>query len=154
MRKLLIQCALLVTLAVAAGLLINAGHWFNCARQACSTQPEASEFLPVPVEASQVVEWYQQKHLIVDARSEEAYAEGHIPTALSAPRGDRRALAKVVDCCVLQEQVLVYCSGEQCEDSFVVGEELFHAGFITVLIYEGGFAEWQQQGLTVERGAP
>nr|WP_320114106.1 rhodanese-like domain-containing protein [uncultured Desulfuromonas sp.] len=154
MKKLFIQCGMLLVLAVSVGLLINVRHWQNCTEETCLPEVAGQEYLPVPVDAAQVVQWRKQKHLIVDARSVDAYAEGHLPSALSAPRGDRRALSKVVDCCLLQEQVLVYCSGVHCDDSFVVGEELFRAGFTSVLLYEGGFADWQQQGFAVERGMP
>ena len=154
MKKLLLQCSVLLLVAIVGGFLINIGHWLHCAQRACSTETIGEDYLPLPVTVPQVLAWQRQKQLIVDARSAEAYSEGHIPTARSVPRGDRRALAKVVDCCLLQERVLVYCSGEQCEDSFVVGEELFHAGFTTVMLYDGGFADWQQRGLSVERGMP
>ncbi|EAT14266.1 rhodanese-like domain-containing protein [Desulfuromonas acetoxidans] len=154
MKKLFRQCCLLVAVAVVLGLIINIRHWQNCTQEACLTPPEAGEYLPIPIDAVQVVQWQKQNHLIVDARSVEAYVEGHLPAALSVPRGDRRALSNVVDCCLVQEQVLVYCSGEHCDDSFVVGEELFRAGFTTIMLYEGGFADWQQRGFAVERGMP
>jgi rhodanese-related sulfurtransferase len=154
MKRPLIQPLILVGLATVLGLLLNATYVLEVFQPTPELEVKVvGEYLPIPVEIADVEAWWQERGVIVDARSEAAFAEGHVPTAHSVPRGDRRALSKMVDCC-LSDKVLVYCSGEQCDDSFIVGEELFRIGFRQVMIYEAGFGEWQSSGRPIERGAP
>jgi rhodanese-related sulfurtransferase len=46
--------------------------------------------------------------------------------------------------------VVIYCSNYQCASSEYAARKLKEKGFTKVSVYEGGMAEWYQQGLPVE----
>jgi len=45
-----------------------------------------------------------------------------------------------------QDALLIYCSGYECDDSLVLASYLQEAGFTNIVIYAGGYSEWQQYG--------
>jgi 3-mercaptopyruvate sulfurtransferase SseA len=48
--------------------------------------------------------------------------------------------------------LVLYCSGYGCPDSFDLGIILLAEGYRDVRVFEGGFPEWADAGLPVERG--
>jgi rhodanese-related sulfurtransferase len=50
-------------------------------------------------------------------------------------------------------RLVVYCSGADCEDSRYVASELAARGFPNIVLFEGGFEQWEEAGLPVESGA-
>jgi 3-mercaptopyruvate sulfurtransferase SseA len=92
--------------------------------------------------------------LILDARPEIFYRLGHIPSALSLPRDDfedqYHSLAQLLG--THRDQVLVvYCSGNDCTDSQMVGNALEHLGYPHVRLFRGGWSEWQGGNLPEEK---
>ena len=90
-----------------------------------------------------------------DARRTSAYREGHIKGARSFPvweNVDEKLQALVREGLDASAPVVVYCSGGDCEDSHLLGERLFLAGFDAVRVYTGGFPDWQARGLPQSRG--
>lgn len=152
---------LIVLLAAAVGLAVNSQMlWRVLSGQTLNTVPvsvdgSADMILPLPVELAEVRELRGSTTLLIDARSREAFAEGHLPGARSLSRGDEVSgvgalLAEVP----LSTPLIVYCSGYDCNDSFELAEGLIAAGYRQVRIYEGGFSEWRDAGLPVERVQP
>jgi len=111
--------------------------------------------------------------LVVDARSPEAYAKGHIPGAvnldvdtLSENKGDvagvlkpfsvlRRLLSKAgVD----PSKHLVVYSGMDSVGDFKAATRLFwileYVGYERVSVLDGGFAKWKAENRDVAKGAP
>jgi rhodanese-related sulfurtransferase len=92
--------------------------------------------------------------LFVDAREADEYAEGHIPGALSLPFD-----TSVTDPVALEaldpagKALIVYCGGGTCELSMNLAFALVQAGHKKVLVYMGGYPEWQGAGLPVEKGS-
>ena len=66
----------------------------------------------------------------VDEKVKGFYGEGHDPGA----------------------PIVVYCSGGDCEDSHMLGQKLFFAGFNNVLVYKDGYPDWVRRGLAVAKG--
>lgn len=80
--------------------------------------------------------------LFVDARESDFFEEGHIPGAINLPREDillakSGAVPKDKD-----RRLIVYCSGEDCEDSKIVAKGLSVMGYSNVSVYGGGWEEW------------
>lgn len=138
---LLKRCAIIIAIALITGLTVN--HVQIGALWRHVEVHLVKNYAPLPVELDFVLQWQQQGKLIVDARSQDNYADGHIARAHSVPVADQLQLQAVVDCCIEGGQVLVYCSSTSCVDSFIVGEALFVAGFNQIYLYEAGFAGWQ-----------
>lgn len=89
--------------------------------------------------------------VFVDARSPEAYRQGHIPGAVNLP--DRQfddffgAFFEEVD----PERVLItYCAGEHCPLSASLAEKLREAGYDKAFVLEDGWGKWKRRDLPVE----
>ena len=80
--------------------------------------------------------------VVVDARSPEAYAAGHIP--------DARQLARPVTVDALPDQpIVVYCWGPGCNGATKLAHELAQLGH-PVKEMIGGFEYWAREGHPVE----
>ncbi len=83
--------------------------------------------------------------VIVDARADEPYEEGHIPGAVQI---DHYQLERYLDDAMQfigpADKVFVYCNGGACEDSIFVCQDLFEAGIDLdrIFLYAGGWAQW------------
>jgi rhodanese-related sulfurtransferase len=99
--------------------------------------------------------------LLLDARRSEAYAEGHLPGALSLPVWEEGLQAKIAGLASGANAaradaylpVLIYCAGGDCEDSRLLAVQLRHAGHRNLRVYTGGFPDWESHAWPVERGA-
>ncbi|NLC71847.1 MAG: rhodanese-like domain-containing protein [Desulfuromonadaceae bacterium] len=118
-----------------------------------SEERHPGEIFLIPVAMDEVREMVARGAVLVDARAEEAYREGHIAGAISLP------LAMAVEELIpftkrvpAATPIIVYCSGYGCRDSHELGARLIEAGYGEVLVYEGGFPEWRDQGLPTGRG--
>ncbi|HEY2955068.1 MAG TPA: rhodanese-like domain-containing protein [Candidatus Eisenbacteria bacterium] len=92
--------------------------------------------------------------LVIDAREADDYKDGHIGGAISLPYND--AMAEPERVSRLDpggRPIVVYCSGGDCELSMDLAKLMVQAGKRKVLVYEGGFPEWQSAGYAVVRGA-
>jgi rhodanese-related sulfurtransferase len=94
--------------------------------------------------------------MFIDARRSESYEAGHIAGARSIAVWEHGADAKVsalqTEAVPPDQVIVVYCSGERCEDSSRLAEKLALAGFFNVYVYSGGFAEWQFIDGSVRQG--
>ena len=113
------------------------------------------------VDSSQVVQLFrdpryeQELVVFIDARDDRHYQEGHIPGAYQFDHyRAENYLATVLPVSEAAEQIVVYCTGGDCEDSEFAAITLRHAGIPTekLFVYGGGMTEWATNGLPVEIG--
>ncbi|MFQ5748089.1 MAG: rhodanese-like domain-containing protein [Planctomycetota bacterium] len=173
----LVQALLFLALSLGTGLLGNAllpqgldlgRDYFPAGATPQGEEPRPAHGLPDhpygKPEARDVLAYSEfagedDSILILDARHDADYLEGHIPGAVSLdfykldeklPRM-RPLLEKAVT-------VIVYCNGGDCEDSLNLAQDLvFRYNLLTedqVLVYEGGITEWRELGYPIEQGAP
>lgn len=92
--------------------------------------------------------------LFIDARSAGEYNDAHIPGAVLITVGEAPTkIPQLKD--VLKDKVLVpYCHGAGCHLSDKVAYSLFDAGYKKVVIYFGGWPEWTQANMPVEKYEP
>lgn len=84
-----------------------------------------------------------QSHAIIDARSELQFTFGHIPGAISVP-ADSPDLESLIERHNLREQkIIAYCSSAQCDLAERLAEKLIALGCEEVVIYTGGWEEWE-----------
>ena len=86
---------------------------------------------------------------VVDVREAEDYEKGHVPGAISLPKGtwdNPKGLAK-------DKTNVVYCYSQQCHLAAHACIAFAAKGF-PVMELEGGFKSWEQHELDVETGAP
>jgi rhodanese-related sulfurtransferase len=96
---------------------------------------------------------FQTGAVLIDARKDERFAEGHIPDAISMP-------VELVyemeldpqDFVPLDVPVIVYCDGNECTDSKTLRALLLEQGYLDVRIFEGGITLWSQESLEIETG--
>ena len=94
--------------------------------------------------------------LFIDARDEDHYGEGHIPGAFPFdPFHPEKYLADVLPACQVADQIIVYCTGGDCENSETAALFLRDAGVpaAKLFIYGGGITDWEAAGLPEEIGA-
>lgn len=93
--------------------------------------------------------------IIIDARGEAAYAEGHIPSALNIPY-DRFTdyYADLETHVPLDATVIVYCTSLTCDLSENLAQELRLMEYANVVLYRGGWDEWSEAGYPTETGVP
>jgi rhodanese-related sulfurtransferase len=157
--RLVRNAVLIAILASALGLALNSRLLWKVltgrAVVASQTSPErgAEVALPLPVELEEVRELLGGNALLIDARTRDAYLEGHLPGARSLPRGANDEQLEIFHRQVPPDRpLIIYCSGYGCPDSFVLAERLLADGYRDVRVYEGGLPEWADAGLPVERG--
>jgi len=98
-------------------------------------------------------EFFYTGKKIIDARTADSYREGHIPGAILLEYYDMgKYLEKVLPRLSMDEDVMIYCSGINCDDSELLARELYAMGFTRLFVYKGGFEEWEAHGLPVEKG--
>ena len=88
----------------------------------------------------------------VDARSADEYAAGHIPEARNLPYYEMEIKqAEGLKGVNRSDLLVIYCEGVGCELSFFLGRELQSQGYSNIRIFYGGYPEWHQAGLSIEK---
>ncbi len=116
-------------------------------------QPPTAQF-PAPIDLDGLRAELQEGAVAVDARSPEAYREGHLPGAQSLFLGEVRGeiggfFARVPK----TARLITYCNGYGCPDAFDLGVTLLASGYRDVLVFEGGYPAWRDAGLPTTQGA-
>ena len=100
---------------------------------------------------------YQEGPIVfVDARNQEHYEDGHIPGAYPLdPYHPEQQMTGVLTACQAADQVVVYCTGGDCEDADTTAILLREAGVPNqkLFVYGGGYDDWTENRLPVEHGA-
>lgn len=97
--------------------------------------------------------------LFLDARRSRDFSQGHIGAARSFPVWEAEVVKERVEGLVAEGRdpalpVVLYCSGGDCEDSHMLAQTLFGAGFENLLVYRDGFPDWVKRGGPVRAGGP
>ncbi|PIE02438.1 MAG: hypothetical protein CSA81_07170 [Acidobacteria bacterium] len=83
--------------------------------------------------------------LWIDARNRELYEKGHIPGAVLLDFYDQQTYVDEVEALIAEKQpiaLVLYCLGNDCPDSHLLGESLTFRGHENIFVYKGGWAEW------------
>ena len=168
LRRVLLEALVLCSFAAAVGLSVNFQLIFQVfsgesgvavspppiVEPAAVAEPsEEIEALPFPVHLDELDMFLEIGALFVDARSREAYREGHLPGAVSLPLVEvTQGMAQFKQQVDTERTLITYCGGYGCLDSFDIGVALLAAGFEEVLVYEGGIPEWQAAERQIVKG--
>ena len=114
------------------------------------------------VDRQQAVELYHESQLkggvvLVDARDESSYREGHIPGAHEFdPYHPEKYFPDVLPLCQAAGKILVYCNGGDCDDSQTAALLLKDVGIPIrkLFVYGGGITDWTNHNLPIETGSP
>lgn len=156
LKRVILEACVLVAFGSLVGLTLNYQLILNAfSGQLAAPQRQAAvetvaAALPLPVLLEEVRQLALSEGLIVDARSPELYALGHIAGAVSLPMVEIDAVLPGFQDRVAKDRIIVtYCSGFGCPDSFDLGVRLSEAGYLDVRVFEGGYPEWRDAGLPV-----
>lgn len=89
--------------------------------------------------------------VLIDALAPMVYAHSHLPGAINLPPSDidpERVTRRIPD---LSTEIVVYCSGPDCDDSVATARRLQELGYTNVRHYSGGKSEWRDSGHPLER---
>ena len=154
------EICLIIIISATAGIFWNRAlltvAWQGGATQKAQARSKVEE-LPMPIGLVQVKQMHDAKQaVIVDARSAESFAQGHILGAVALPLEEARKDASAPLKAKLPKDatIIAYCNGFSCHDSMDLGKLLMQAGYASVYVYEGGFPEWRDAGYPTATGAP
>ena len=85
--------------------------------------------------------------IIIDARPAVFYELGHIPNAASLPLVNFEASFDRVNKeynLKKFKQIIVYCSDRDCDDSDKLAKKLQAKGLDNIVVYKGGWQEWEK----------
>lgn len=115
-----------------------------------ATAPASSE--PGVLEYKVVLQtWKASTALFVDARNPLFFEEGHMPRSINVPRDSILQVGSIAELADKTRPLVVYCSGEDCDDSRIVAKGLLAMGYSNVSVYAGGWEEWSAAGSPVEK---
>ena len=78
--------------------------------------------------------------VVIDARSPEAFARGHVRGALNLPAAQVEAnMAPTLDNVASSQLIIVYCSSSSCGASDMVAEYLAAHGYTNVRVFKPGW---------------
>lgn len=118
-----------------------------------AAQQDAMLRYPEPVDLQTVQAQSAAGTLLLDARIEELFREGHLPGSVSFPLNEADALLPGLrGNHPVDTPLITYCNGYGCPDSFDLAVRLLEAGYHKVMVFEGGYPEWEGAGLPIERG--
>lgn len=156
LQRICLEACILVAFAALVGLTLNHQLVMDAftGQLIAPPRPVAEETvsvaLPLPVLLDEVQQQLASGGLIIDARSPELYALGHIDGAVSLPLAEiETTLADFLSRIDRNQPLITYCSGFGCPDSFDLAELLIESGYRDVRVFEGGYPEWRDAGLPV-----
>ena len=92
------------------------------------------------------------KAVFVDARSYEAFIDGHIKDAVSVPTNQ---FFEFIDHFKTKYPstipVITYCTGRECNDSHELAQYLIGEGYANVKVFIDGYQGWKRKGYPVEQ---
>lgn len=106
------------------------------------------------VQALKVDEIYnlfeKNKIIIIDARDEWDFKDGHIKNAINIPEYNFEAHKQKLDEFNKTDLFVVYCADPECGLSKKLVEKLHELGFEKSYIFQGGWFKWLEKGYPIE----
>lgn len=106
---------------------------------------------PKAINIEQAYKLFNNGIQFIDGRPVEEFAGGHIKGAVNIPYYGSEKFEHVLNTLDKNEIVVTYCSGSDCDISILLADELFDKGFKKVLIFFGGWNDWQSKGYPIEK---
>jgi rhodanese-related sulfurtransferase len=138
-RPTIREAAILMLFAAIPALLTA---WLHPRHPAWSWQrPEVAEVTP-----ETVLRW--DSPLWIDARESPAYAQAHVPGAVSLNETEwESSLPSLLAVWQPGRRVVIYCSSQSCDASRAVALRLQRElGMHDVFVLKGGWSAWMQMG--------
>lgn len=89
--------------------------------------------------------------IFIDARHTFDYKMGHIKGAINIPLVEYDQMKTVINALPKEKTIVVYCDGAECNSSIQFAVKLSGEGFSNVKIFFGGWREWEEKNLPMEK---
>jgi len=157
MKKIIVECLLILGIALAAAILFNliSGNNIQFIKKYEIVEPVEQAYNIETIDID-IFNYYRNRPgtIILDARTEREFASGHIPGAVSfsvarfepmfTEQGELLKLGTVI---------VIYCAGPDCRDSSLLASRLSGKGFSDIFVFKGGMEEWIGAGFETAAGA-
>ena len=108
--------------------------------------------LSLSLSRSNTLSLYNQGNAVfIDARDQWEYGEGHIKGAINIPEFSFTVDEPKIKNIDKNGILVIYCSGDECETSKRLANELMKLGFKNTFIFLGGYDLWASSELPIER---
>ena len=91
-----------------------------------------------------------KRTVIVDARTEDEYRQGHIPKAINVPPEKVDVIGSFFPR-NKKVPIVFYCRGPRCGLSKQAAAAAENEGYSNLFIYQGGYPEWVEKGYKTVR---
>ncbi|RPJ56558.1 MAG: rhodanese-like domain-containing protein [Acidobacteria bacterium] len=96
---------------------------------------------------------FDQGIKFIDSRQAEEYRTGHVKGAVNIPATkDTEVIEAALGPQSRDEEIVIYCDGEECGASTMLAGKLQRLGFTKVYVFFGGWTAWNTAGLPTEKG--
>lgn len=89
--------------------------------------------------------------VFVDARHDFDFNLGHIKGAINVPLKDYDVKKSALDGIPKDRTMIAYCDGAECNSSIELSVKLMKDGYKNVRIFFGGWREWVDANLPIEK---
>ncbi|MDN4502745.1 rhodanese-like domain-containing protein [Alteromonadaceae bacterium BrNp21-10] len=113
----------------------------------CSSNAVFANVIPL-ISTDNVLQVDPQKTLILDVRSPDEFAEGHVPGAINIPHNEITQQLELIKS-FKQESIVLYCrSGRRAG---IAASTLIEHGVTQLQHMDGDMLQWQAQQLPIEK---
>ncbi|RPJ84973.1 MAG: rhodanese-like domain-containing protein, partial [Acidobacteria bacterium] len=96
------------------------------------------------IEVKEAQAKYDQGIRFIDAREPEEYRTGHVKGAISIPATKApEVIEAALGARSRDEDIVIYCDGEECGASTMLAGKLQRLGFTKVYVFFGGWTAWK-----------
>lgn len=99
---------------------------------------------PKNISLKEALKLHEANVIFIDARESEDYLNGHIENAVNIPFYEFDKFEKMLKSIPMDEPLVSYCSGSDCELSIMLGNKLASLGYEKVFIFFGGWNSWSE----------
>ena len=90
--------------------------------------------------------------ILIDVRFPQEFKKGHIPWAINIPSHEfPEKLPEFMKQISFSQEIIIYCGGIECSDAKDMAFLLKAKGYKDVKVYNGGWEEWTQNNMPVEK---
>jgi len=162
MKQRIKQAVWIIAVSVLLALGINAlsekgipleGHWPSINNSyEVAIPPSADEGDPPFVSLDEAAAKYQsRKAIFIDSRDPEDFEHSRIKGAINLPYDYLEDYwDEVIPTIPKDREVIIYCSGTECELSLFLARDMVYHGYENVYIFYGGWREWERARLPME----
>jgi rhodanese-related sulfurtransferase len=166
MQRDIRQTILLLLFSTVIAILFNSisgngiplvGNWPTISgSDSVLVPPSAEEGDPPFISLDDAAARYQSPETaFIDARDPEDYAIARIKGSINVPFDYLEENWDAYNATGFKKskEIIIYCSGAECESSLMLGREMAFQGYTNIHIFYGGWREWERAGLPIEKGS-